>query len=162
MAAGSATVAVVIPLRLTQADPLPEREGPRPVTALVRRSTPATRWANLRPWVKGQSGNPRGRPPALTSIRDLARTYTREAIAALVQVMRQAKSEMARVQACCAILDRAWGRPTVAVEHREPEGVRFGYFGDPAKLTDAQITRILSTMRQLRAEIEAEQGGPPA
>ena len=64
-----------------------------------------------RPFEKGQSGNPGGRPKVVAEIRQLARERGPEAIAALVKVMTKGKSEAARVAAANALLDRGWGRP---------------------------------------------------
>ena len=64
-----------------------------------------------RPFKKGQSGNPGGRPKVVAEIRQLARERGPEAIAALVKVMTKGKSEAARVAAANALLDRGWGRP---------------------------------------------------
>ena len=64
-----------------------------------------------RPFKKGQSGNPGGRPKVVAEIRQLARERGPEAIAALVKVMTEGKSEAARVAAATALLDRGWGRP---------------------------------------------------
>ena len=64
-----------------------------------------------RPFKKGQSGNPGGRPKVVAEIRHLARERGPEAIAALVMVMKEGKSEAARVAAATALLDRGWGRP---------------------------------------------------
>jgi Family of unknown function (DUF5681) len=49
-----------------------------------------------RPFKKGQSGNPGGRPKVVAEIRQLARERGPEAIAALVKVMTKGKSEAAR------------------------------------------------------------------
>lgn len=60
----------------------------------------------------GVSGNPRGRPKSDFAIAELCRGHTREAIAALVGIMRNENaSPAARVSAATAILDRGWGRP---------------------------------------------------
>ena len=64
-----------------------------------------------RPFKKGQSGNPGGRPKVVAEIRQLARERGPEAIAALVKVMTKGKSEAARVAAATALLDRGWGKP---------------------------------------------------
>ena len=61
-----------------------------------------------RPFKKGQSGNPGGRPKVVAEIRQLARKRGPEAIAALVKVMTKGKSEAARVAAANALLDRGW------------------------------------------------------
>ena len=67
-------------------------------------------------FVKGQSGNPGGRPAAVLEdgrkVADVARGHTIEAIDTLAMIMRDDKQAgAARVSAASAILDRAWGRP---------------------------------------------------
>ena len=46
----------------------------------------------------------------------LARMHGRDAIATLVDLMRNAEFEAVQVAACRELLDRAYGKPTVAVE----------------------------------------------
>src|SRR5262245_943729 len=69
-------------------------------------------------WVPGVSGNPSGKEkmtePARHAIYE-ARHYSSEAINKLVGLMRCSASEAVQYQAACAILDRAWGKPAVAV-----------------------------------------------
>jgi uncharacterized protein DUF5681 len=76
-----------------------------------------------RPFKKGQSGNPGGRPKVIAEIRQLARERGPEAIAALVKVMTKGKSEAARVSAATALLDRGWGRP----KQSDDSEVRYSY-----------------------------------
>lgn len=65
----------------------------------------------------GMSGNPSGRPKADLNIRELAKGYTEEAMATLVEVARNKKaSPSARVAAASALLDRAWGKPPQHIE----------------------------------------------
>jgi hypothetical protein len=65
----------------------------------------------------GQSGNLSGRPKADITIRELAKTYTEEAIETLAEIMRNPKASSAtRVQASCALLDRGWGKPAQYIE----------------------------------------------
>ena len=64
---------------------------------------------------KGQSGNPGGRPRDEEKVAELARSYTREAIDTLVDIMRNSKDERVRGTAATALLDRGWGKPKVEV-----------------------------------------------
>ena len=77
-----------------------------------------------RPFPKGVSGNPGGRPargPDRRKIeadaRLLARSHGVEAVENLVAIMNdEAAPHMARIIAANAILDRGWGRPPISVE----------------------------------------------
>jgi hypothetical protein len=65
-----------------------------------------------RPFAKGVSPNPGGRPKEVGHIRELARQHTAVAIETLVNVMKNAKAPpAARVAASNALLDRGYGRP---------------------------------------------------
>jgi len=70
-----------------------------------------------RPWPKGVSGNPGGRPKEVGHVRELARQHTETAIRTLVEIATDpGQPGRARVAAAEAILDRAWGRPPQALE----------------------------------------------
>ena len=60
----------------------------------------------------GASGNPGGRPAALSEVRELARRHTATAIAKLVKIAERGRSEAACIAAATALLDRGWGKPT--------------------------------------------------
>ena len=64
------------------------------------------------------AGRPPGAPNKVTaSVREAASVFSDEAVQALAQVMRDDKAPaIARIAASNAILDRAHGRPTQAVE----------------------------------------------
>ncbi|WP_395119645.1 DUF5681 domain-containing protein [Rhodanobacter sp. FW102-FHT14D06] len=69
-------------------------------------------------FVKGQSGNPGGRPKTSGPARNLARVYTVEAIETLAEIMRDKKANhTARAAAATALLDRGWGKPTQQLDH---------------------------------------------
>jgi hypothetical protein len=51
----------------------------------------------------------------------IAQQHTAEAIQTLLNVMKNGKSDGARVFAACAVLDRGYGRPATQVEIVEPE-----------------------------------------
>ena len=65
-------------------------------------------------FVKGQSGNPSGRPKSDLKLKELARAHTPAALATLVAALK-AENERTRVAAAEALLDRAWGRPPQAI-----------------------------------------------
>ena len=65
-----------------------------------------------RPFKKGQSGNPGGRPKAVAEVKELARARTGDAIETLVSIMSNPKAApAARVSAANSILDRGYGKP---------------------------------------------------
>ena len=65
-----------------------------------------------KPFKKGQSGNPGGRPKVVAEVRELARAHTGEAVQTLVSIMTDPKSAPgARVSAANALLDRGYGKP---------------------------------------------------
>ena len=66
-------------------------------------------------FTKGQSGNPGGRPRDEQKVAELARSYTREAIETLVELMRSGNDERVRGTAAQVLLDRGWGKPKLAV-----------------------------------------------
>lgn len=77
-------------------------------------------------FVKGICPNPGGRARGLASIRELARTYTLEAIKVLADIAQEKNEKSSvRIAAANAILDRAWGRPEqgAKVRHVEPTAI---------------------------------------
>ena len=63
------------------------------------------------------AGRPKGsKNRANRELRDLARTYTSDALETLAHIAQKGESESARVAASVALLDRGWGKPRATVE----------------------------------------------
>jgi len=68
-------------------------------------------------FVKGQSGNPGGRPKQDHNLVELAKARTEQALLTLAEIMSDDDSPAsARVAAACAILDRGHGKPVQMTE----------------------------------------------
>ena len=77
-------------------------------------------------WVKGQSGNPGGRPKGYGSVRALAQEHTESAVKTLVTIMEDDKAApSARTAAASALLDRGWGRPGTALSTDQDNSMSF-------------------------------------
>lgn len=92
--------------------PLPEATGPH-----GRGDGPGYRLGGVtgRGFTPGRSGNPAGLGKGLPAVRRLARRYSTLAIRQLVDIAVHSRNDRARVMACIALLDRAWGKPAQLV-----------------------------------------------
>jgi hypothetical protein len=112
----------------------------------------------LRPWPKGVSGNPRGRPKFYGPIQELARLETEAALQTLVEIMHRGKPDAARVAAAQAVLDRGWGRPVQALEHSGPEGSPLLSM-NLTILPDAQLAQLSTLLEEIAQQTRNGAGG---
>ena len=69
------------------------------------------------PWKKGQSGNPKGKPPTPQEFRDLARGYSTEALETVRKLAKNTKvSPNTRVRAAEVVINRGYGQPKETIE----------------------------------------------
>ena len=65
-----------------------------------------------RPFKKGQSGNPNGRPKIDPEVKEALRAATPKAVQKLIQLIDSNMDKIA-LKACCEVLDRVIGKPEV-------------------------------------------------
>lgn len=79
------------------------------------------------PWVKGQSGNPSGKPKedaAVREAKELARAKSPDAVLKLIALMDSA-DEKVSLAACNSVLDRGLGKPVQAIVGDDENPLRF-------------------------------------
>lgn len=98
-------------------------------------------------FLSGASPNPGGRPRNVSSVIELARERTAEAVQTLTDVMHDpACPASARVSAATALLDRAWGRPFSAVNVAVTD--KPGSFENLnlSRLSDSQLDAMIAAL----------------
>lgn len=70
---------------------------------------------HLKPWAKGQSGNPGGKSKKLEEIRSLAKDRSRRALERIIELV-ESQDEKVALMASKEVLDRAFGKATQPTE----------------------------------------------
>jgi hypothetical protein len=103
-----------------------------------------------KPFKRGQSGNPGGRPKVLEEIKTLARANGEAAFRKILALM-DSEDERVALAAAQEVLNRAYGKPQQHVEVEiKPK--------DIDEMSDAEIIEQLRVLRERR---EAQERGEP-
>ena len=107
-----------------------------------------------RPFKKGESGNPGGRPKVIAELRELARAQAPDATKELARLAIKAKSETARVAAIRELLDRGYGKAGQApITENEV---------DPSDLTAEEVRKeLLADFAALFPDLRIVTSKPP-
>jgi hypothetical protein len=95
-----------------------------------------------RPFRKGQSGNPSGRPKALQELVSLARAETLATFQKLVELRDQADDPRVQLAAAQEILNRGYGKPTQLLAGDPEQPLRHEHQVDLGALTDEQLAAL--------------------
>lgn len=86
-----------------------------------------------KPFSKGSSGNPGGRPKRTEAELDLIRACkdkTPQALATLVRIMEHGEKERDQMTAAMTIIERAWGKPVQPTENEHSGSVTFAWLSE--------------------------------
>ncbi|HEY6019337.1 MAG TPA: DUF5681 domain-containing protein [Candidatus Paceibacterota bacterium] len=85
-----------------------------------------------KPFAKGQTGNPGGRPKRTQeeiNLIDACKDKTEAALAVIEGLMQDAKSDAVKLSAAMAIIERAWGKPVQPTDNQHSGGITFTWQG---------------------------------
>ena len=81
-----------------------------------------------KPFAKGQTGNPGGRPKRTQEEQDLieaCKSKTPAALGVIENLMYEASSDNVKLTAALAIIERAWGKPVQPTDNQHSGSLTF-------------------------------------
>ena len=98
-------------------------------------------------WVKGQSGNPTGRPKEIREIAELARSHAPAILERLAQIALTSKNEAAAARAGELVLERGLGKAIQPIDH--------------GASLDTLDSRVLEALQSALHDVARAAGGSP-
>lgn len=132
----------------------------RSLVTMSETEPPKSRTSGLRPFPKGKSGNPSGRPKQPPGYRESIEALAKKGLDALEQILDTPRHPR-REQAAEYVCNRAWGTPTTRSEISGPDGGPVGIAAVRSMTTGEQRKRLAVLLAKAQAAASSQPPGEP-